>query len=357
MPVYKDKKRNTWYFRTKYKDVYGNYKECKRRGFATKKEAKEAENLFVTSQKETNLQMTLDELYNEYILYSKDRLKQSTINLTEFIYNKYIKPAFGNKKIKDITTKDILRLQNDIKNSNHKVTYINGITSELAKIFSYADKFYDTNYNPVKKVGKIKKQDTDIETFNVWNLDEFNKVISVIDNLEHKTLITLLYFSGIRRGECLALTWDDYNGSSIKINKTCSSVKGGYVITKPKTSNSNRTVSLSDKTVELLNELYNNKKDYDGFCDDHYIFGDVHPRSISFISKTMKKYEEIANVKHIRVHDLRHSHVSLLINNNIPVPAIADRVGDTIDTVLKTYAHLFEESNDKLLDFLNNLEK
>lgn len=352
MAVKKDENTNKWYCYGKYKTIAGETKQYKKRGFSTKKEAKEAEHIFLMSNKEGSTRMTLDEVYQEYIQYSTGRKKETTIIKDKQSYRLYIKDPFGNKPIKNITVKDIIRFQHELSEQGLKNKYINHIFKIFNKFYSYANKMYMIGYNPISLVGRLQEEKREYVT---WEYDEFKTFIDCVDIEKYKVAFTVLYMTGMRRGELQALQWKDYTDNTLKISKTCAQITGGYKITPPKTKNSYRSVELDEKTNELLSRYHNTIKQIDTYSEDWFIFGEVHPLSFNVLGKQKKKYETISGVKHIRIHDFRHSHVSLLINNNMPLPAIARRVGDNIETILKTYAHLFETSNTEVMNFLNNL--
>lgn len=355
MAVKKDLETGKWFCYGKYKNIMGETKQFKKRGFDTKREAKDAESIFLQSNKECSTSMTLNELHDEFINFSRGRKKETTVNKDIQYYRLHIKDYFGHKKYKDITVKEIVRWQNElIKTKKLSTVYINTLMKSFNKLFTYATKIYLTTYNPVSIAGKLKEPKREYIT---WNEKDFNKFIRNIDDLKIKTAFQLLYFTGMRRGEFLALQWKDYDGSKIKISKTCSQAYGGYIITDPKTSNSFRTIEIDKQTKYMLDEYKLTVNNYDGFNEDWYIFGSIKPLAFNELGRQKDKYAQIAKLPNIRIHDFRHSHVSMLINNNIPLPAIANRAGDTIETILETYSHLFEKSNKELMNLLNKVQK
>ncbi|MGL4362198.1 MAG: site-specific integrase [Cellulosilyticaceae bacterium] len=351
MAVKKDDVGGKWYFYGKYYTLQGDLKQYKKRGFATKSIAKQEEQVFLLAQKEYIPRVSLNELYEEFIAYSYGRKKETTVNKDIQIYRLHIVDYFGSKAYKNISVKDIIRWQNDLLRVK-KLTpaNINSITKTFNKLFGYAAKVYGYTGNPIRMAGRLKETKF---TYVTWDESQFLLFYKQIEEQRYRVAFRVLYFTGIRRGELLALTWNDFDGSSLTISKTCSHVTGGYVITDPKTHNSNRTVTLDQTTLDMLVQYKESIQNNDGFNDNWYIFGYSVPMPFNALGRMKDKCSKQANLPSMRIHDFRHSHISLLINNNIPLPAIASRAGDTIDTIIKTYAHLFEKSNQELMDFLN----
>ena len=112
---------------------------------------------------------------------------------------------------------------------------------------------------------------------------------------------------------------------------------------------------MENKVIELLDELYKEaSKTYD-FSDDMFIFGGIAPLSRTTITRAKDHYIKKAKLRRITIHELRHSHVSLLREMGYSVKQIATRIGDTEITVLSTYSHLFESNKFAISQGLNNL--
>ena len=161
----------------------------------------------------------------------------------------------------------------------------------------------------------------------------------------------VLYWSGIREGELLALTPADLNAKkrTLRIDKTYQRMQGVDVVTEPKTPNSNRLVPIPEFLCEEISEYL--RQNYQ-ISDTDRMF----PVSKYFLLNKMKKYSKVANVQRIRIHDIRHSHVSLLIDLGYSAVAIAERVGHKSIDITYRYAHLFPEVSSGIAEQLN-LEK
>lgn len=158
----------------------------------------------------------------------------------------------------------------------------------------------------------------------------------------------MLYWCGIREGELLALTATDFDfaNQTVTINKSYQRIHGEDVITSPKTKKSNRVIQmpdfLCDEMQDYLRQIY-------GLEPDMRIF----PESKHQLHHEMERSSKAAGVKRIRIHDLRHSHVSLLIDMGFPALAIADRVGHESIDITYRYAHLFPTRQQEMAQRLN----
>ncbi len=352
MAIKKDLTSGKWFYYGKYINFKGENKQYKKRGFNTKSEAKKKEQLFLLTVGTANKEMTLDELYAEYSVFASQYLKDSTLYNDKKKYKK-ISDIFGHKLVNKITSKDILLWQQDLLQKDYSISYINSIRNTFSKLYTYLYQNHNIDYNPLKRVPRPKKPNDLKKTNDFWTYQEFSSFISVVKNPEYLTLFTLAYMSGCRKGELLALQWNDYDGESININKTFSPIT--LKCTPPKTKNSYRNIYLDNKTVNLLNTHKELCSSYDGYNLDKYIFGFNKPITTTTLERSYKKYQIEANVKKIRFHDLRHSHASLLIDKKMPITIVASRLGDNVETVLNTYTHLLSENHTKVVDILNNL--
>jgi integrase len=158
----------------------------------------------------------------------------------------------------------------------------------------------------------------------------------------------MLYWCGIRLGELLALTPADFDFEkrTLRINKSYQRLKGEDVITSPKTPKSNRVIAmpqfLCDEMQDYLKMLYE-------LDENDRIF----PLSKSFLHHEMDRGAEEAGVKRIRIHDLRHSAISYLIELGFSALAIAERVGHESIDITYHYAHLFPSKQTEMADRLD----
>ena len=181
-----------------------------------------------------------------------------------------------------------------------------------------------------------------------WTKEEYEKFsYQVMEEPIAYYAFEVLYWTGIREGELLALTPADidFNKETLSVTKTYHRIHGEDVITKPKTKKSVRTVSLPPFLVEEIKEYISLHYHIDP--DDR-----LFPVSKDYLLLKMKKYSKLAGVKTIRIHDLRHSHISLLINMGFTPLAIAERVGHEAIEITYRYSHLFPTVQKEMVNKL-----
>lgn len=227
--------------------------------------------------------------------------------------------------------------------------------------------------HPSKKLKKLKNKHGIEENIKFWTPEQFQKFVTIFDDNNYKdffkkTYYTFAYFTGVRMGEQLALEWKDFNifTNEIKINKTLTLIKQGndFLVTSPKTSKSNRVITVNKKLSSVLKQWKERQKealeDY-GIeqTDETRIFKFNHRTPNrnylnEFIKQACEKYN--LDIPPINIHALRHSHVSLLINSGEDIFIISERLGHMkTNTTYEIYGHLFPNRQKELADRLDNL--
>lgn len=289
-------------------------------------------------------------LYKEYKAHLFANVKESSYITFCQRLESFVVPTFKNSKVNKITAADLIKWQDSLTAQGYSYKYKKVIRDAFSQFFNYL-KIYDIK-NPFSKVKGFKRQNERKKEMLFWTEEEFKKFIPVVDNLKYKTLFSFLYLTGCRKGEALSLHWSDLNNNIVTIEKTLSSktVSKEYKETTPKTENSYRKVVIPENLVILLNEL---KKESTG----EFIFGGTTHIPFQTVTNNFERYIKKAEVKKIRIHDLRHSHASFLINHGdnqlSTLYIIAQRIGDTPEQILKTYGHLFPNKQGTILNDLN----
>lgn len=351
MGAYKDK-NGTWYAQFRFTNWKGEPDRKTKRGFATKKEALEWERDFLT-QSAGKLEMTFEAFYELYKKNLQDRLKKSTWKMKTSVIESKILPYFKKKRMCDIKPRDIVAWQNimlkasDDNGEPYSPVYLKTIHNQLSAIFNHAVKFYELESNPAAKVGNMGKEKTHEMLF--WTKDEYLKFAeAIMDKPVSFYAFEVLYWCGLRLGELLALTAADFDLEKkvLHITKSYQRIESEDIITDPKTPKSIRNVQMPDFLVDEIKDYIDSLY---GIADDVRMF----PITKSYLHHEMRRGSEKAGVKKIRIHDLRHSHVSLLIEMGFSAVAIADRVGHESIDITYRYAHLFPTTQHAMADQLN----
>ena len=359
MPAYKytlkDRKTIRWRAKFYVTDWTGARKQICKRGFKTQREAKEYERLYLDQQNNTS-DILFSSLVENYIEDMSHRLKPTTMENKQFIIEGKLLPYFGKLRVCDIDTIKIRKWQNELisyRDENGKPfsqTYLKTINNQLSALMNYAVSHYRLACNPCRAAGSMGQSNA--EEMNIWTQEQYEQFSEAIQKSAVKLAFDILFYTGIRSGELLALTPADILPSKrIDINKNYAKIKGEELFLKPKTPKSKRCISipdfLYDDIQEYMSKLYGIEKG-----DRIFYF------TKSALDKEIKRIAKKAGLPPIRVHDLRHSHASMLINMGVPPLEIADRLGhESVKTTLDTYSHLYPDKDQQLADKLNRFRR
>ncbi|MCX4353179.1 MAG: site-specific integrase [Lachnospiraceae bacterium] len=348
MPIYKDKERDTWFCKFNYKDWRDETKTKLKRGFRTKKEAQEWEREFLQVQ-QADMDMEFSKFVDVYFTDKAPRLKERTIETKRIMLDTRIIPYFGKLRMNAIKPADIMKWQNDMMDQDYKPTYLRMLQNQVTAVFNHAERFYGLKDNPCKKIDKMGKANA--RELNFWTKEEYDRFIQNFDEKEemYRLMYQMLFWLGCRVGELLAICYGDINfkEKTVSITKTYYRRNKTDYITAPKTESSNRIVTMPDFLVEEL-KAYTDKM-YELKAEERIFM--VTDRAVQ---KKMKQKADKLNLKHIRVHDLRHSHIAFLIEKGTQPLIISKRVGhDSVTTTMNIYGHLYPDKQRQLADMLN----
>lgn len=306
-----------------------------------------------------NNNLTFNQTFNEYLKYSELKLKPQTLLGIERSFKKHILPFIGNKSIYNFNSNNYFEWQNYIKNLGLSDSFNKNIQIMFKRFYDYLEQFYDLKNIP-KKYGFFKTfTPSNKQSLNVWSINEYRKFIKHVDNKIYHALFNLLFFTGVRKGEALALRFNDIDKNYIYINKTITKelFNNEHLETSPKTKKSIRKIRI-DRF--LKRELFKLRKYYikcfDNYNDNFYIFGGNKPIAQTTLKRKKDYYCKIANVKQIRIHDFRHSHATILYHKKINIKTIQERLGHADEsTTVNKYVHLNTKDEKKVLLTLNFL--
>lgn len=355
MAVYKDEVRNTWYVRTRQKTPEGKYKEITKRGFLTKKAAKEFEfNLSKTvpvqeqaaaEEKHVPTFREMDQLYLDY-KKTKPATRQQEVYRLDTYFADHV-----NRPIDQITKQDLMTWSINLSKMDISTSVKNFMIYAVKGVFKFASEFYDYK-NPSMFLKKVKKtQEESLQEMDTWTPEEFKQFHDAVDKPEYRAYFSFLYWTGCRRSEGLAVCYTDYDpeAETIRIWHAIKNFPAGFIDLK--NDSSIRTLKLDPV---LLKEI----RPFIDRCDeDHpFIFGGERSLPITNVQREFKKAVQKAGIKEIRIHDLRHSFATNAINANCNIVAVSKYLGhSTIEQTLKTYTHLLEKTDKQMIDIMSGL--
>lgn len=366
MPVYEEKEKvngqKRYYIRLYVNDEYGKVKQIERHnknwvGREGKKEAEWEENRLKNKTIATKANVKLYDLCDEYLREVEMNSKFSTVDKHTNNINRYIKKTFPNQNANKITTKNVLAWKEKINNFPLELNTKKSIFTTFSAIMQHGCKYYNFEVNPFRVVGNFSAKKghkkKNIIIMPESSLDDFLKYEK---NENYKLIYTILFYTGMRRGELLALTWNDidFRKKEINIGKTLDpkrekKKKEFYKNKKkdddtPKTNKSNRKIIVTENVIECLKQL--KAKNF--------------TKPTEFVTLTTLKRHCDNNCKKInlldfRIHDFRHSFASMCIDKNVPISILSSYLGhENITTTLDTYGHLYPNSQEKLINILEN---
>ena len=299
--------------------------------------------------------MNFNEVYKNYLIYASKQHKKQSFDTLTYNFQYRILPFFKDYKLEDITSNDIISWQSYISTFNYSNNYNTTLFYNLSSFFEYCSNFYNFDKTIISRVGNFKKKYEESKK-DFYNLKEFNLFIKNLDNNIYKQFFNLMFFTGTRPGEAMALKFSDLQDDYIFINKTISE-HGKREIGTPKTLSSVRKIKI-DRV--LKKDLLRLKKYYDKVYNksnfDYFVFGGVKPLAPTTINRKKIDACKKANIRPITLHQFRHSHATLLLHNGIIINEISRRLGHSnVSTTLNVYTHTDLIQEKRVSTTLNSL--
>ena len=354
MAVSKDSKTGVWRATFYYTDWKGERVRKRKSGFKTQKEAKAWEHQQITIM-EHSCEGFIKDLAPIYLEAKQKSLKASTYANYKFAFNRYIIPYFGNKKVNEIKPIDIHEWHLYEMNRGMKVDNLRVRHVILSSFLNYLVRFYGLKANPCNLCGPPPASGKRKSKF--WTYEQYTKAMNwairyvndVKNNRMYQSyllIINILYWTGMRIGEVMALRSKDITNGVIHVTRSVMLIN--KMITTPKTRSSIRDISISQTLQDEINEFIRKIPYYN---EEDLLFNIATCGVGYFLSKIC----EHADVPKIRIHDLRHSHASFLIEKNYPIIAIKERLGHkNIQTTLDIYGHLYPNKDKEIADEIDH---
>lgn len=346
--------KTSWSIMFRYTDWTGNHKQTKKSGFARKADAIAYQQDFL-QRVAGSPEMTFENLWAIFKKDYKRRTKASSYITVTANVEKRVLPFFAKTPISQITPDMIRNWEHEMQDSGDlTIKFINYLHGRLSSVLRFAQKFYGLNNNPAVTAGYSLKETSSPNQIHFWTVQQFKKFdLAARGDEPCRTLFMLLFWSGLRLGEARALTIADidFDAGTIHVSKTFHRYYQKDIVTSPKTPNSNRVVPVPPQLLEVLRDfiqhLPNRTKKtrlFDILVSD------------TAIRDHFYKISEKAGLPRIKIHDLRHSHASMLIQQNVAPLVIRDRLGHkSIQTTLDIYSHLYPTKGEEIAGILSKI--
>lgn len=376
MPYYKmnGKKdgKQRYRVRINYVDAQGKKRQIERVTYGLE-EAKQLERElnYSVKQSKPSERLTVEQLCRQYLDAKRFELRETSFSKTQGILGRYIIAPLGRTKIDKLNVRLLQDWKNEIEQTTLGITMKKNIYKEFRAFLNWAVRMEIIATNPLTKVGNFKAPAEYEKEINYYTAEEFLKFIAearkaAIEDEQKNSLMgwqyyvffALAFYTGMRKGEIYALQWADIEGNLIKITKSLAQkLKGDDRTTPPKNKSSVRTIQMPAPLIEILAEHRARCAAVEGFSEQSLICGGERAIRDTSVANANIRFANLAGIKHIRIHDFRHSHASLLANEGINIQEVARRLGHSdIKTTWQTYAHLYPREEERAVSILDKIK-
>ena len=372
MPIYKTDDKNDGLVKYRvvvsYKDLEGKYKKKERHVYG-KEEAKREEARLLAEVGGSSAIKTVQDLYNEYMYSIRKEIRESTFDKKRRIIEGNVLPTMAKVKLKDMDAAVLQKWKNTIAQADISTRTKNNYFKEFVAMLNYAAKIGYIEKNTLSALGSFRDPD-EIPTegkLQYYTAEQFKTYIRVArqeaelhnDYIGYAAYVffCIAYYTGMRKGEINALKWTDIDKDIIHVRRSITQkIKGKTEVeTPPKNKSSYRDIQMPLPLITILLEHKDRQRAFFGSTKGRVCGGPETLRDTT-IENYNKKYSEMAGLPHIRIHDFRHSHASLLANEGINISEIARRLGHAdIKMTLNTYSHLYPREEERALNVLNKI--
>ena len=365
MPIYKQNKKKDGLQCYKIVVSYtqnGEHKQISRLVYGLT-EAREAEaELLAQTKAPQSSRMTVSDLIQRFLFVRKSEIKETTIKYYESVLTSCIAPQLGGIRLDRLTVQTLETWKSDLSQSGYAVGTQKAAHNVLNAMLNYAVKVDILDRNPLKKIKPPKNISAPKEKLHYYTAEQLREYLSAALFQAQQTrdfrfyvFAAIAIYTGMRKGEINALKWNDISGDVIHVQRTVEQhVHGKTVESSPKTAASVRDIQIPDALLTVLLEQRSRQESSPAFSEDFRICGGQKIVNDNTLKARHFAAIEAAGLPQITIHDLRHSHASLLINEGISIQEIARRLGHSeVETTWKVYAHLYPREEERAVKILN----
>lgn len=384
MPIYKTEKKKDglqgYRVRVAYTDSEGGHKQVERTAYG-KAEAQLLERRLIDELASPSSSLrspegcgnplpvhTIQTLYDEYVIAKAAEVRSSTLAKTKSILSTHVLPVLGSTPLDALDAPTLQAWKNGVAEKPLKILMKQNAYKELRALLNYAVKLDYLPSNPLVKIGNFRDAYAapEREKLRYYTKEQFQAFIEAAE-AQSKTLydwgiytfFCIAYFTGMRKGEINALRWTDLEDERLTVRRSVNQkVKGQPPEeTPPKNKSSYRTIQAPVPLMRVLTAQKSRQQQDSRFSESWYICGGPSCISDTALSNHNGDFADAAGLPHIRIHDFRHSHASLLCNEGINIQEVARRLGHSnVEITWKTYAHLYPREEERAVAVLNEIK-
>lgn len=378
MPIYKVKGKKDglqkYNVRINYTSDNGEPKQLTRTTYGLEA-AKNLERKLTTQTKDNkanpDVKMTVQQLFEKFSAAKTCEVREATLDKYRRNFNLHIKPTMASARIDKLTVSMLQDWKTTIEQKGLSLKSRKHAYSIFGAILNYAVKMEYIVKNPLSKAGNFKDALSIKPEMRIYTAQEFTRYIAVVKRFaeEHEQLhhdlsewdfyvfFNIAFYTGLRKGEIHALRWSDINGSLLSVKRSITQkLKGEDRETPPKNRSSIRTLQIPLPLMKVLQEHRARQEQLEHFTPEYRICGGERCLRDSTIQNRNIRYAKLSELHLIRIHDFRHSHVSILANEGINIQEIARRLGHSrVEMTWNTYSHLYPREEERAVDVLNRI--
>lgn len=356
--------------RVGYTDIYGAYKQIERTAYGLDA-AKTIESQLRSqiAEADVSVQTTLGQLIEDYMAAQVHEVRATTLAARRKSFAATVPKKLSEIKLSRLTVQVLQQWKDDVNNTDYALNTKRRFFASLNGALNWGVKRGYLPKNLLTTVGNFKAPEAVDAEDNIefYTAEQFRLYAAAARKIcEQRNTITgwgfyvffcIAYFTGMRKGEINALCWSDIDKNIIHVRRSLSQeLKGADRETAPKTRSSIRDLQIPKPLLDILAEHKARQMQEPRFSDSFRVCGGQESLRSATIFFENKRFAEAAGLPRIRIHDFRHSHAALLINEGINIKEIARRLGHSnVEITWRVYAHLYPREEERAMKVLNEV--
>ncbi|KAF0226147.1 MAG: hypothetical protein FD179_978 [Erysipelotrichaceae bacterium] len=351
MAVYKDAAKKTWFADIRFRDESGKVRSIKKRGFETKRDAQSWEKDFRIERGEINQRYTFINMAERYFSSRKGYANENTIQQKKARLRNYASELLNEDL--PIPAKKLQKWRETLPNFGIATRTMNSTIDIVRAIINYGYVDYDIK-DTAKSLKRFKLTFEDKTEATVINPQQFDQLLSFIENDTLRKYFEFSYYLGTRRAETRAVLKSDIDmiNKTVTISKSLphGAIRSVDGLSNLKTPKSHRILKMDDELFDSLKPLLK--------TEGPFLFGGYEPLADTSITRHFERAVSMYGGPRITIHQLRHSNGSLLLDADVPLITVSRRLGhSSIDITSKVYAHALRNIDQKSADAINSIRK